>query len=73
MGFFPFCRPFTGLRQRPLLQSVRALRRSVHQDIVNATVARAAKVKRTAGLFGVFAVVGMLVALLAPVFTGGGV
>ncbi len=59
------------LRQRPLLQSVRALRRSVHQDIVNATIARASKVKRTAGLFGIIAVVGMVISILAPVFGGG--
>ena len=59
------------LRQRPLLQSVRALRRAVHQDIVNSTLARAAKVKRTAGLFGILAVIGMLASILAPVFGGG--
>jgi len=59
------------LRQRPLLQSVRALRRSVHQDIVNATVSKASKVKRTAGLFGILAVIGMLASILAPVFGGG--
>ena len=59
------------LRQRPLLRSVRALRRSVHQDIVNSTVAKASKVKRTAGLFGILAVIGMLVSILAPVFGGG--
>ena len=60
------------LRQRPLLRSVQALRRSVHKDIVNATIARAAKVKRTAGLFGILAVIGMLISILAPVFGGGG-
>jgi hypothetical protein len=59
------------LRQRPLLQSVRSLRRSVHQDIVNATVARASKVQRTAGLFGILAVIGMLISILAPVFGAG--
>jgi len=56
------------LRQRPLDRSVSALRRSVHQEIVNATIARASKVKQTAGLFGIIAIVGMLVSALAPIF-----
>jgi len=59
------------LRQRPLEQSVRALRHAVHQDIVNATVARASKVKQRAGLYGILAIIGMLISALAPLFGGG--
>lgn len=58
------------LQQRPLNESVRALRLAVHRDLVNATRERAALVKRTAGLFGIFAVVGMVVALLLPLIGG---
>ena len=56
------------LRQRPLATSVSALRRSVHAEIVNATASRAAKVKRVTVLFGILAIVGMLLSALAPVF-----
>lgn len=55
------------LRQRPMNKSIEALRQAVHEDIVNDTAARAAKVRRTAGLFGVLAIMGMLMSILWPV------
>ena len=56
------------LRQRPLARAVRALRDAVRRDIRNATVERAALVKRRAALFGIFAVIGLLLAGVAPAF-----
>lgn len=56
---------------RPVLSSVQGLQESVHRTVVEMTEARAALVRQRAGLFGVLAVVGLVLAILAP-FIGGG-
>lgn len=56
---------------RPVLSSVQGLQESVHRTVVEATEARAALVRQRAGLFGVLAVVGLVLAILAP-FMGAG-
>ena len=56
---------------RPVLSSVQGLQESVHRAVVEATEARAALVRQRAGLFGVLAVVGLVLAILAP-FMGAG-
>ena len=56
------------LRRRPLARAVRTLRDAVRRDIRNATLERAATVKRRAVLFGVFAVIGLLLSGIAPAF-----
>ena len=56
---------------RPVLSSVQGLQESVHRSVVEATEARAALVRQRAGLFGVMAVLGLVLAIIAP-FMGGG-
>ncbi len=56
---------------RPVLSSVQGLQESVHRTVVETTEARAALVRQRAGLFGVLAVVGLVLAILAP-FMGAG-
>jgi Flp pilus assembly protein TadB len=56
---------------RPVLSSVQGLQESVHRTVVELTEARAALVRQRAGLFGVLAVVGLVLAILAP-FMGAG-
>jgi hypothetical protein len=56
---------------RPLLASVQGLQESVHRSVVELTEARAALVRQRAGLFGVLAVVGLILAIILP-FMGGG-
>lgn len=56
---------------RPILSSVLGLQESVHRSVVELTEARAALVRQRAGLFGVLAVVGLILAIIAP-FMGGG-
>ena len=56
---------------RPVLSSVHGLQESVHRTVVEATEARAALVRQRAGLFGVMAVLGLVLAILAP-FMGSG-
>jgi Flp pilus assembly protein TadB len=56
---------------RPLLASVQGLQESVHRSVVEATEARAALVRQRAGLFGVLAVLGLVLAIIAP-FLGAG-
>ncbi|GER78938.1 MAG: hypothetical protein HZC39_13700 [Chloroflexi bacterium] len=56
---------------RPVLSSVQGLQDSVHRSVVEATEARAALVRQRAGLFGVMAVLGLVLAILAP-FMGSG-
>ncbi|WKZ45910.1 MAG: hypothetical protein QY302_08955 [Anaerolineales bacterium] len=56
---------------RPVLSSVQGLQESVHRSVVEATEARAALVRQRAGLFGVMAVLGLVLAILAP-FMGAG-
>lgn len=56
---------------RPVLSSVQGLQESVHRSVVEATETRAALVRQRAGLFGVMAVLGLVLAILAP-FMGAG-
>jgi Flp pilus assembly protein TadB len=56
---------------RPVLSSVQGLQESVHRSVVELTEARTAMVRQRAGLFGVLAVVGLILAIIAP-FLGGG-
>jgi hypothetical protein len=56
---------------RPILSSVQGLQESVHRTVVELTEARAALVRQRAGLFGVLAVLGLVLAILAP-FLGTG-
>jgi len=56
---------------RPILSSVLGLQESVHRSVVELTESRAALVRQRAGLFGVLAVVGLILAIIAP-FLGGG-
>ncbi|MCZ2289610.1 MAG: hypothetical protein LC138_12315 [Anaerolineales bacterium] len=56
---------------RPILSSVQGLQESVHRTVVELTEARAALVRQRAGLFGVLAVVGLVLSILAP-FLGAG-
>jgi len=54
------------VKSRPILSSVRALRESVHRDVLNSTESRAALVKQRSGLFGILAVVGLIFAIILP-------
>lgn len=56
---------------RPILSSIQGLQESVHRTVVELTEAKAALVRQRAGLFGVMAVVGLILAILAP-FMGAG-
>lgn len=56
---------------RPVLTSVQGLQESVHRAVVEMTEARAALVRQRSGLFGVLAVVGLVLAIIAP-FMGAG-
>ena len=51
---------------RPILSSVLGLQESVHRTVVEVTEARAALVRQRAGLFGVLAVLGLVLAIIAP-------
>lgn len=51
---------------RPVLSSVQGLQESVHRAVVEMTEARAALVRQRAGLFGVLAVLGLVLSILAP-------
>jgi hypothetical protein len=56
---------------RPVLSSVQGLQEAVHRSVVETTEARAALVRQRAGLFGVMAVLGLVLAIIAP-FIGAG-
>ena len=56
---------------RPILSSIQGLQESVHRSVVELTEARAALVRQRAGLFGVLAVLGLVLAIILP-FMGGG-
>ena len=47
-------------------ESVRALRQSLHRSVVEATEMRAALVRQRAGLFGVLAVLGLVLTIVLP-------
>jgi hypothetical protein len=51
---------------RRILSGVSALRHSVHRLVLDATEERAALVRQRANLFGIFAIVGLLFALILP-------
>ena len=51
---------------RPLLPSVQGLQAAVHREMVEATEARAALVRQRSGLFGVLAVLGLVITIIAP-------
>lgn len=53
-------------RSRPILASVTALRESVHRTVLEITETRAALVRRRSGLFGVTAVVGLVLSIVMP-------
>lgn len=50
----------------PLLPSVQALQVAVHREVLEATEARAALVRQRSGLFGVLAVLGLVITIIAP-------
>ena len=56
------------LRQRPLAPAIRALRDAVRRDIRNLTLERAATVKRRAVIYGIFAIIGLLLSGVGPAF-----
>jgi hypothetical protein len=56
---------------RPVLSSIQGLQESVHRAVVELTESRAALVRQRAGLFGVLAVVGLVLAIILP-FMGAG-
>lgn len=51
---------------RPLLPGVTALQKSVHRLTIEETEKRASLIKQRAGLFGILAVVGMMITLILP-------
>jgi hypothetical protein len=53
-------------RSRPILTSVTALRESVHRTVLEITETRAALVRQRSGLFGVTAVVGLVLSMVMP-------
>jgi hypothetical protein len=50
----------------PVLSSVLGLQEAVHRSVIELTEARAALVRQRSGLFGVLAVVGLILAIIAP-------
>jgi hypothetical protein len=54
------------VRNRPLLPGVQALQEAVGRNRVEATEARAGLVRQRSGLFGILAVVGLVVSILSP-------
>jgi hypothetical protein len=56
---------------RPVLSSIQGLQESVHRTVVELTESRAALVRQRAGLFGVLAVMGLVLAIILP-FMGAG-
>ena len=53
-------------RSRPILSSVTALRESVHRTVLELTEQRAALVRQRSGLFGVTAVIGLVLSMVMP-------
>ena len=51
---------------RPVLSSMQGLQKSVHRSVVETTEARAALARQRAGLFGVMAVLGLVLAIITP-------
>jgi len=53
---------------RELGPSVSALLNAVHRMVVEATEARAALVRQRSGLYGIFAILGMIFVMIAPLY-----
>ncbi len=53
-------------RSRPILASVTALRESVHRTVLELTEQRAALVRQRSGLFGITAVIGLVLSMVMP-------
>jgi hypothetical protein len=53
-------------KQRKLSASIPPLRRAVHRDVVDTTSARAAQVRQSSTILGVFALVGMILTMILP-------
>ena len=51
---------------RPLLAGLQALQTAVHRNVLEASESRAALVRQRSGLFGVLAVLGLVISILAP-------
>jgi hypothetical protein len=56
---------------RPLAAGVQALREAIHRSVVESAEERAALVRQRSGLFGVMAVVGLLLSIILPFMTQG--
>jgi hypothetical protein len=54
------------VRGRPILESVRALREAAHRGMVESTEARASLVRQRSSLYGILAVLGLLLFLIGP-------
>jgi Flp pilus assembly protein TadB len=54
------------LNSRAILESITALRTSVHRNILEATERRASVVLQRTSLFGIFAVVGLILSIILP-------
>ena len=54
------------VRNRPLLPGVQALQEAVHRNLVEATEARAGLVRQRSGLFGILAVLGLVLSIISP-------
>jgi hypothetical protein len=53
-------------RNRPLLPAVQGLQKAVHREVLETTESRAAMVRQRSGLFGVLAVLGLVITIIAP-------
>ena len=53
-------------QNRPLLPAVTGLQAAVQRDVLEMTEARAALVRQRSGLFGIFAVLGLVITIIAP-------
>jgi uncharacterized protein (TIGR03382 family) len=56
------------VHNRPLLASTTALQESVHRMLVEDTEARASIVRQRSGLFGILSVLGLVLAMISPLF-----
>jgi hypothetical protein len=54
------------LNSRAILESITALRTSVHRNILETTEKRASIVLQRTSLFGIFAVVGLILSIILP-------
>ena len=54
------------VNNRPILSSVKALRDAVHRNVIEGAEERAALVRQRSGLFGIMAIIGLLVSIVLP-------